>query len=146
MTGRRREGNRPDRRFVPDVALNRIERETLAARITYTGSAHHKRRPGDYGFQPPVNPRPNKDVCDAKGKRQVLLTEAQSFFAAGLRKGMVSAPGTNGLPKYVWSVDENGDVFEAKARPERETEYHGYRLGADEDTMRRYILAEWKLR
>lgn len=146
MSTRKREGNRPDRRYVAADASDGAARLALADRVTYTGSAHHKRRPGDYGFQPPVNPRPNKDVCDAKGKPQVLMAEARSLFAAGLEKGMFSAPGANGLPKYVWSVDNTGDVFEAKARPERETEYHGYRLGADEETMRRYVVAEWKLR
>lgn len=146
MITRKREGNRPDRRILADDASTAEARAALAARITYTGSAHHKRRPGDYGFQPPTNPRPSKDVCDAKGKRQVLLAEATVLFRAGLHKGVYSAPGANGLPKYVWSVDEEDDVFEAKARPERETEYHGYRLGDDELTMRRYVLAQWKLR
>lgn len=146
MSTRKREGNRPGRRVLPDADSTPAERAALAGRITYTGSAHHKRRPGDYGFQPPVNPRPNKDVCDARSKRQVLLAKARALFAEGLRKGMFSAVGANGLPKYVWSVDEEEDVFEAKARPERETEYHGYRLGDDEETMRRYVLAEWKQR
>lgn len=146
MSIRKREGNRPDRRILGHTASSETDRDAIAKRVSYLGSGHHKRRPGDYGFEPPVNPRPSKDVCDAKGKRQVLLAEAQALFASGLSKGMFSKPGTNGLPKYVWAVDGNGDVYESKTRPEHETEYHGYRLGDDEVTMRRYVIDEWKLR
>ena len=143
---RKREGNRTDRRVLPMDGSSVADRINLIARVSYVGSAHHKRRPGDYGFQPPVNPRPNKDVCDAKGKKQVLLAEARTLFEVGIQKGMFSQPTENGLPKYVWSIDELGDVFESKSRPEREAEYHGYRLGDDEAHMRRYVLAEWKIR
>jgi hypothetical protein len=143
VKGHKREGNRPDRRIAPAAASDRAQREALACRIVYAGSAHHKRRPGDYGFQPPVNPRPSKDICDAKDKRQILLDEARLLLAEGVRRGMFSTPGSNGLPKYVWAVDTDGDVFEAKTRPERETEYHGYRLGDDDELMRRYVSKEW---
>ena len=49
-------------------------------------------------------------------------------------------------PKYVWAVDEHGEVYEAKTKPERAergADYHGYRVGDDERDMRRYILDEW---
>jgi hypothetical protein len=123
-----------------------MEREDLITRLRYTGSALHKRRPGDYGFQPPFNPRAVKDLCDAPGNRPILSAEAQELFAAGIRKGMFSQLHANGVPKYVWAVDQNGDVYEAKTAADRETDYHGYRLGDDEAVMRRYVLDEWKRR
>jgi hypothetical protein len=131
------------------MAQNRstpAQREELLARLSYVGSAHHKRRPGDYGFQPPTNPRATKDLCDAKGQRPILAAEAAQLFADGIRRGMFSAPTANGLPKYVWGVDTHGDVYEAKTRPELEAEYHGYRLGDDESDMRRYVIEEWNRR
>ena len=36
-------------------------------RLSYIGSALHKTKPGDYGFQPPVNPRATKSTCDGGG-------------------------------------------------------------------------------
>ena len=48
---------------------------------------------------------------------------------------MVSQFSENGVPKYVWSVDLNGDVYEAKTHPNRNFEYHGYRLGEDDRAM-----------
>ncbi|MEQ9814114.1 MAG: hypothetical protein RLO50_15150 [Azospirillaceae bacterium] len=49
------------------------------------------------------------------------------------------------MPKYIWVVDKSGEVYEAKTKSDHETDYHGYRLGAD-DRQRAYILEEWKLR
>jgi hypothetical protein len=112
--------------------------------MRYVGSSNHKLRPGDYGFVPSHNPRPSKSPCD--GLRSVLVAEARALFERGIMLGMVSRFGEEGAPKYVWSVDDAGEVYEAKAKPEREREYHGYRLGDDEREIRRYILDEWKKR
>ena len=146
MRLRKREGNRPDRRILPASASTPGERAALLKEVIYIGSAHHKRRPGDYGFNPPSNPRPSKTPCDPKGKDPVLVAKARALFGAGMAKGMFSALGESGLPKYVWAVDANGVAFEAKSRPEHETEYHGYPLGDDEAVMRSYVLGEWKQR
>ncbi len=140
----KREGNRPDRRIALEGAVEAEALRALAARVHYVGSAHHKLRPGDYGFIPSVNPRPSKSPCDEL--RAMLHGEASQLFRRGFELGMVSSFSEGGVPKYVWSVDERDEVYEAKTKPERESDYHGYRLGDDEQDMRRYILKEWKQR
>ncbi len=59
---------------------------------------------------------------------------------------MVSSIGVSGIPKYVWAVDANGEVYEAKAKPGLETSYHGYRLSDDDSRMRDYVRQEWSRR
>lgn len=135
-----RQGNRPNRRVARCDLLSLREREALADRLVYEGSALHKRFPGDYGFVPPVNPRAAKSLCD--GVRQVLLEEARLLFRNGILKGMFSKFEGNGRPKYVWSVDEQREVYEAIAGRDG---YHGYRL-EDEDDMRHLVLREWNTR
>jgi hypothetical protein len=76
----------------------------------------------------------------------VLLQEASELFREGIMRGMVSSIGTNGVPKYVWAVDANGEVYEAKAKPDLETCYHGYRLSEDDSRMRDYVRKEWSRR
>ena len=76
----------------------------------------------------------------------MLLAEATLLLQRGIEKGMVSAYQPGSLPKYIWSVDEQGEVYEAKTRPERESDYHGYRIGDDETLMRKYVMSEWKVR
>lgn len=141
MSIRKREGNRPDRRFMDDECTTEDVRKELCKRVRYVGSANHKLRPGDYGFQPSHNPRPSKSPCDTV--RSVLLAEASELMEKGVMLGMVSRFDANGVPKYIWAVDEANDVYEAKTRPELEKHYHGYRLGDDERDMRAYILKEW---
>lgn len=140
----KRQGNRPDRRVAPPEFTNAEQRRALLARVRYVGSGLHKLRPGDYGFTPPVNPRPSKSPCDLL--RSVLLDEASTLFRRGIERGMVSRFDEGSIPKYVWAVDEHGEIYEAKTKPEQETEYHGYRLGDDEREYRRYILKEWQRR
>ena len=144
MTNRRREGNRPDRRLAPAGFLDEATKQELLASVRYVGSSNHKLRPGDYGFVPSHNPRPSKSACD--DLRAVLFEEASQLFRRGIECGMVSRFDAGGVPKYVWAVDEHGEVYESKTRPEREIEYHGYRLSDDERTMRDNVLREWRIR
>jgi hypothetical protein len=86
------------------------------------------------------NPRPWKSVCD--GHRVITMEEASQPFRAGIVKGMFSNLSANGIPKYVWSVDADGEVYEAKIG---NSGYHGYRL-EDEDDFRAFVLEQWKQR
>lgn len=137
---RKRQSNRPERRFIDPDAITTAEREALCHRLRYVGAAYHKRSPGDYRFTPPSNPRPTKSLCD--DKRVILKEQALQLFRDGVRKSMISALSASGVSKYVWAVDQNGDAYEAKTHPNHEISYHGYRLGED-DNMRDIILREW---
>jgi hypothetical protein len=133
-----RQGNNPKRRIADLDRLNDHARGALADGVVYVGSAHHKKTPGDYGFQPPVNPRPSKSLCD--DQRIILKGEAQALLRKGVQLGMFSDFAEGGQPKYVWYVDDAGEAFEAKIGLDG---YHGYRLT---DDMRAIVLKEWKRR
>ncbi|MBV8055694.1 MAG: hypothetical protein JOZ29_00500 [Deltaproteobacteria bacterium] len=137
-----RQGSDPKRRIAPSGRLDPAGRERLAAKLTYVGSALHKTKPGDYGFLPPVNPRPWKSICD--GVRVVLLPEARDLFRRGILSGMFSNFPEDGAPKYVWAVDGEGEAYEAKISPGT-YDYKGYRLEED-DEMRELVLKEWAKR
>ena len=137
-----RQGSDPKRRIARPERLDSDGREALAAKLTYVGSALHKTKPGDYGFQPPVNPRPWKSICD--GLRVILLAQARDLFRQGIVAGMFSDFPDDGAPKYVWSVDADGEAYEAKISPGTH-DYKGYRL-EEEDAMRNVVLREWKRR
>lgn len=132
-----RQGSNPKRRIVDVGSIAQDALEELSARLVYAGSANHKRHPGDYGFHPPSNPRPWKSVCDAR--RPLLSAEARTLMADGIRKGMISTPDADGVPKYVWSVDAHGVPYEAKIG---NGGYHGYPLYPDDD-MSAVVLREW---
>jgi hypothetical protein len=143
MATRKREGNRPDRRVAPVGFIDDEVLSKLCETLRYVGSAHHKLHPGDYGLIPPTNPRASKSACD--DLRPLLLDEAIALMKAGIRLGMVSEFGVGGAPKYVWSVDADDEVYEAKSSSGHDAGYHGYRLGED-DPQRGHVLKEWKRR
>ena len=139
----KRQSNNPKRRIAPKNENAPEVLDQYANQACYTGSPHHKRSPADYGFDPPASPRPDKSLCD--GSRIVRLAEAQVLFREGIKRGMIGVYPEGELPKYVWSVDSDGRVYEAK-RDMNSLNYHGYELGDDEDAMRKMILKEWSLR
>lgn len=139
----KRQSNNPKRRIAPQNSLAKSEQDVLIKQSRYVGSAIHKRTPSNYGFHPPTNPRPSKAVCD--DLRSIPSQEAQRLFIDGIRKSMISTYcEENGLPKYVWAVDEQGEAYEAKTG---NGGYHGYRLDeAAEQHMRNLVLDEWAKR
>lgn len=135
-----RPGNNPKRQIAEQGAHSYAELAALAEQAMYVGSAHHKRHPGNYAFQPPSNPRAWKSLCDAI--RPVLKQEASELLRNGILKGMISKSQQNEKPKYVWSVDSSGEPYEAISGTDG---YHGYRL-EDDDNMRNVVLKEWSSR
>ena len=143
MPRRKNPPNNKKRRVVRPGSLEPLVIDGWLHQAQYCGSPHHKSRAADYGFQPPVAPRPGKSLCD--DLRSIKLREATRLFRTGIRRGMVSCRVTSdGLPAFVWSVDEHGQPYEAKPGGDGQT-YHGYRLNEDDSTSE-YIRQQWKLR
>lgn len=142
MSTRNRSGNNPKRRVIAHEAVTPECVDSLKRGVHYIGSGHHKRNPADYGFDR-ANPRPTKSLCDAN--RVIAQAEAQKLIMDGISRRMFSSPLEDGWPKYIWSVSDNGEVFEAKTHPNTPGQYHGYPL-ADEDDMRDYISIIWNER
>lgn len=139
---RKRNGNNPGRRVVAATLVLQTDVERLEKNARYIGSGHHKRSPADYGFER-TNPVPTKSLCDLNGV--VTLGEAQALMLSGIKKKMISPILADGFPKYIWSLTDDGRVYESKTHPNTPGQYHGYPLEKDDDT-REYILGEWKKR
>src|SRR5437667_9972089 len=106
-----RRGNNPKRRIAPAEKLSENKKSELIERVKYVGSGHHKRNPADFGLER-TSPRPTKSLCDTV--KVVVLARAQELIAAGINAGMVSEFMACGFPKYIWCVDTDGEVYEAK--------------------------------
>jgi hypothetical protein len=114
----------------------------LSKAFTYVASGHHKRNPADYGLER-TNPRPTKSLCDKV--RIIPVKEANLLVKNGIARGMVSTFKCGGFPKYIWSVGEDGEVYEAKTDENAAGTYHGYRL-EEEDDMRDVVKITWNER
>jgi len=138
----RRPGNNPKRRIAPVGQLGEEELALLAERVRHAGSGHHKRNPADYGLER-TNPRPTKSLCDLL--RIVPPNEAKALILKGVVHGMFSDFFYGEFPKFIWCVDADGEVYEAKTDSIAPGVYHGYRVEED-DNMRDYIKLVWKQR
>jgi hypothetical protein len=138
-----REGNDPRRRIVEPDRLSSDERRALADKAVYEGIGYHKKFPAAYGLGSATGRRPTKSICD--GIRIILGDEAERLLRDGISEGMFSEPMGDGFPTYIWSVDGDGEAYEAKTHPNNRSRYHGYRLEED-DAMREYVLKTWKQR
>ena len=66
-------------------------------------------------------------------------------MVSGIRRGLFSTIREDGFPKFIWSVSDRGEVFEAKTDSNGTGGYHGYPL-EDEDRMRAYVKSVWEER
>jgi hypothetical protein len=139
---RNRSGSNPTRRIVDHALITQDQVNHLLKRVRYVGSGHHKRCPADYGLER-TNPRPTSSLCDVS--RTITLSEATSLLRKCIKRKMVSRLLQDGLPKYVWSVSDAGEVFEAKTHPNTAGIYHGYPL-EEQDDMRARVLKTWTQR
>ena len=86
---------------------------------------------------------PHKATSKCDEKRRIQQSEAEKMLKEGIKASMMSDPAEpEGWPKYIWAVDGDGEVYEAKESRNHPGEYHGYRL--NEDFRRRDdMLKEW---
>jgi len=136
----KRKSQNPKRRLARSETLNETSLDELAQCVRYVASGHHKRFPANYGLEW-TSPRPAKSLCD--DIRTIQLEEARSLLEEGVKKGTISDPVFDSLPKYVWAVDQNGQVYEAKTDIRNPGAYHGYRL-EEADPFRHCIIARWQ--
>lgn len=117
--------------------------QLLAKRVRYTGNPAHKRDPGDFNLSPPSAPRQDATLCDDAGvfKR----AEARRLLKAGAKIGLVDARPSDGFPYLIWSVRDDGVIFEAQLENAGRGEYHGYPMPLS-DPLRYAIAAAWRNR
>jgi hypothetical protein len=139
---KRRTAYNPKRRIADSDAWPADRRKAYAERVRYTGNPEHKAKPGDFGLEPPTNPRPGKTLCDKV--REFSKAEAEKLLRVGIGRGMVSVQERGGWPQNVWSV-LTGEAFEAQLENREQGTYHGYPMAADDD-FRRLVLREWDRR
>lgn len=109
--------------------------------VSYGGNPEHKMNPGDFGLDPPTDPRQGKSLCDVAGI--FTRAEALKLLQAGIDKGLVSDRENSGWPKNIWSVTDEGVPMEAQLENSETGQYHGYPM-PDSDPLASEIVSRWK--
>ena len=100
----------------------------LAARVRYVGSSDHKWH-GNSFFPPPATPRPTASLCD----NVITLAVANKWLKQGISRGNINwfEPAV-GYPRYVWFINDDNIVYEARLTNPGNGEYKGYPLYPDQ--------------
>lgn len=102
----------------PDPAL--MERLCGAAR--YAGYAKHKAAPADFGLPPYNKPRGDATLCDGHARfTPSQVSSIPRLLRRGIRAGLIGDS-----PRIIWTVGDDGWIFEGRITNAEQDEYHGY--------------------
>lgn len=116
------------KRRLCEPALNEEARAALASRARFQGSAKHKLQPLAFGLRPA--PR-NEDTtyCDGHSDFQPSdMTRAEMLLQRGILAGLTGRVEKHGDPTLLWTVDDNGWIYECRITTPSRAIYHGYPL------------------
>ncbi len=85
----------------------------------YKGSPKHKRNPRNFGLEPFQGDRGDATLCDVHANFQPAdMPTIPALIKRGLRAGLL---GTN-----LWTVGDDGWIFQGSLTNAVQSEYHGY--------------------
>ena len=100
----------------------------LAQRARFEGSGKHKAAPRAFGLEP-VKPDADDSLCDGHAEFMPAdMARLPGLLERGILAGLVSERDAQGDPAILWTVDDNGWVYEARITTSTQALYHGYPL------------------
>ena len=105
--------------------------QTLIAKLlgmcTYGGSSKHKANPRAFGLPPYQKPRGDETLCDSHANFQPdQMNSIGALLSRGMRAGLIGAVETRGIPSILWTIADNGWIFEGRVSNPAQAVYHGY--------------------
>ena len=123
---------------MPDPANDLIER--LLHNVRYEGSPKHKRQPNLFGLEPFNGQRDDATLCDEADFRPDQLRDIPKLIQRGIRAGLIGH-----TARLLWTVADDGWIFEARETNREATEFHGYPILPEESIARLVFdrFADW---
>lgn len=139
-----RSRNNANRRLVatlPTIA-SRVE---LSARVTYGAYSKHKYNPTAYKLRPYAGQDEERTYCDAHAKfGKENLNQIPALLVRGVMLGLWSDQNNGDAPSLLWTIDENGWIFELRITNPGQLQYHGYPV-LPGDAFARHVLARARM-
>lgn len=121
---------------LPTMAL----RKELSARVTYGPYSKHKFNPTAYKLTPYAGQDEERTYCDAHadfGKKDFI--RIPTLLVRGVMLGLWSDQNDGDAPRLLWTLDENGWIFELRITNAGQAQYHGYPV-LPGDAFARHVL------
>jgi hypothetical protein len=124
-----------------EIAPSQTERIALAARATFDAYSKHKRDPAAYGLKPYVGAHEDPSYCDEHaGFSPADMTRAPALLKRGIEAGLFGKTQKKGDPGLLWSVDDNGWIYEAQITNPGYAVYHAYPVLPNEAIARKVLM------
>jgi hypothetical protein len=120
-----RRSDNDKRRLHPSPDLATLE--FLASRAVYNGISKHKAEPMRFGLPPYAGQRGDESLCDQHASfRAADWHTIPGMLARGIRAGLIGKVEDQGVPTILWTVSDQGWIFEARITNVALADYHGY--------------------
>lgn len=143
---------KPDPRLVTQRSRDNVKRRLsatlpatpsrveLSARITYGPYSKHKFHPAAYKLTPYAGPDVERTYCDAHAHfGESDCVRIPYLLRRGVMLGLWSDQNDGDVPRLLWTIDENGWIFELRITNSGRAQYHGYPV-LQGDAFARHVL------
>ena len=132
-----------DPRRLSTVPPPASDRAALAAIADYEPYSKHKKRPDAYKLAAYQGPHEDPTYCDAHADfRPDDMPRAKPLLLRGIEAGLFGKTMKKGDPGLLWTVDDNGWIYEAQLTNPGYGVYHGYPVLPNE-AIAKSVLARY---
>lgn len=114
---------------MPNPADDVVDR--LLHSVRYQGSPKHKRHPHRFGLEPFNGDRDDATLCDEADFLPEHMNDIHALIQRGIRAGLIGH-----TARLLWTVADDGWIFEARETNRETTEFHGYPILPEESIAR----------
>ncbi len=121
------------------------ERGALAERAWYRGYSKHKRHPHLWKLEPFQGYAPDRTFCEDAGFQVNDKPRIDYLLPRGIEAGLFGDLLNRGDPTMLWTIDDNGWIYELRLTTPTQAEYHGYPMRPANAFGQKVIarFAEW---
>lgn len=132
-----------EKRDLSPEAPNEAERNALAARIRYEGYGKHKRNPHSWNLAAFHGYAPDRTFCEDVGFERADEIRIPSLLQRGVAAGLFGDLYRQGDPSMLWTIDDNGWIYELRQTNAGQALYHGYPM-APTNALGRKVIARFE--
>lgn len=140
---RRQRSSANDPRRLSEAPPSDEARANLAARATFDPYSKHKRHPTAYGLKPYEGADEDPTYCDEHADfKPVDMPRAPGLLRRGIEAGLFGKfkKPEDEDPGLLWSVDDNGWIYEAQITNPGYAVYHAYPVLPNEAIAQKVLM------
>ncbi len=131
-----------DKRRLREPSPDDEFRRSLAARVRFEGWGKHKLRPRAFGLEPAPSGE-DDTYCDGHANFSPSdLERIPSLLQRGIGAGLIGHNDSQGDPTLIWTVDDNGWIYEGRITIPSQALYHGYPV-LPSDAFGKIVIARY---